>query len=316
MQKLQLKSIYKLFKRCRFCHQEYNKIGFTIFGFFCDFICIVQDTAKTHKRDRNFLRVGPRKDLKVHRNTLGLHKTPQQESRPRNVALGPWGRGGRPKSGDLAGVPGRGRVWEGYVVSQGSVWVLGGGREAPEGRGQRIKAVGAARAVAPARMWPGLSNKQRQDHLHGLGETPEWLDGWEKERAQEFTVRPLMVNRGGSGRRRIARDRRAPALFIAACTLGRKSLTVPGTVGCGMGSGGDGDVRVRGPSTTVTRVGGRRGLRGRVAREEWGRNVGGAPPDPPALAAWRPWGLGVRAGPTTRDHSVGAPVARRLAWRG
>jgi hypothetical protein len=61
--------------------------------------------------------------------------------------------------------------------------VLGGGWEAHGGRGRQNKATGATEAVAPARMWPALGHKQRQDHLHGLWETPEWLDGWEKERA-------------------------------------------------------------------------------------------------------------------------------------
>jgi hypothetical protein len=65
--------------------------------------------------------------------------------------------------------------------------------------------------------------------------------------------------------------------------------------------------------TAATGLGGWRGVRGCVAREEWGRNVGGAPLDPPALAAWRPWGLGVRAGPRAWVHGVGAPGARRRA---
>jgi hypothetical protein len=64
--------------------------------------------------------------------------------------------------------------------------------------------------------------------------------------------------------------RLASSLFIAACALGRKSRPVPSIVGHGMGSGGDDNVHVRGPSMAATRVGGRRGVRGRVACEEWG----------------------------------------------
>jgi hypothetical protein len=70
-------------------------------------------------------------------------------------------------------------------------------------------------------------------------------------------VRPLMANRDGSGRRRNARGRRAPAPFIGVCALGEKSQPMPDTVGRGMGSGGSGDVRVRGPSMAVLSLVGR-----------------------------------------------------------
>jgi hypothetical protein len=48
----------------------------------------------------------------------------------------------------------------------------------------------------------------------GSAKLPMGLGGWEKEWAREFTVWPLMANRGGSGHRRIAHGWRAPALFI------------------------------------------------------------------------------------------------------
>jgi hypothetical protein len=49
MQNLSHKSIYSLYKSCRFWHKEYNKIGFAIFGFLYDFIWFLQATAKTHE---------------------------------------------------------------------------------------------------------------------------------------------------------------------------------------------------------------------------------------------------------------------------
>jgi hypothetical protein len=64
---------------------------------------------------------------------------------------------------------------------------------------------------------------------------------------------------------------------------------------------------VRGPSTAATPVGGRHDVGARVAREGWGRMVVGAPPNSPTLAAWRPWGLDVCVGPTTRG-----PQRRRV----
>jgi hypothetical protein len=51
MQKLELKSIYKLLKNCSSSHTEHNKIGFVIFRFFYDFISILQFLAQGVKSD-------------------------------------------------------------------------------------------------------------------------------------------------------------------------------------------------------------------------------------------------------------------------
>jgi hypothetical protein len=59
MQKLNLKIIYMLCKSCRSSHTEHNKIGFAIFGFFCDLLRNLQDPAKTLKGVRSIFRVGP-----------------------------------------------------------------------------------------------------------------------------------------------------------------------------------------------------------------------------------------------------------------
>jgi hypothetical protein len=41
-----------LCKNCRTSHTENNKIGFAFFGFFYDFIWILQVAAKTHQRGK------------------------------------------------------------------------------------------------------------------------------------------------------------------------------------------------------------------------------------------------------------------------
>jgi hypothetical protein len=38
---------------CSSCYTKHNKIGFAIFGFFCDLLWILQVPAKTHKGVRN-----------------------------------------------------------------------------------------------------------------------------------------------------------------------------------------------------------------------------------------------------------------------
>jgi hypothetical protein len=62
MQKLKLKGIYVLCRKCSSSHKEHKKIDFTIYGFFCDLIWNLQDPAKTLKRGRFHFQPGPRKD--------------------------------------------------------------------------------------------------------------------------------------------------------------------------------------------------------------------------------------------------------------
>jgi hypothetical protein len=76
MQKLKLKSIYMLCRKCSSSHTENNKIGFEIFGVFCDLICILQVAAETQQRGRNILRVAPWKVSKDHRQALPLRTDP------------------------------------------------------------------------------------------------------------------------------------------------------------------------------------------------------------------------------------------------
>jgi hypothetical protein len=71
--------------------------------------------------------------------------------------------------------------------------------------------------------------------------------------------------------------------------------------------------------TAATRLAGRRGDRGRVARAGWGREAVGTPSNAPARATRCPWGLGVRAGPTVGSaaaaHGLAPDVARHAPER-
>jgi hypothetical protein len=124
MQKLKLKSINKFCKSCSSSHKKHSKIGFAIFGFSYDFIWILQGAVKTLKRGKIIFTHRPLERFKLHNHTLGLHKTPQQEFKPHNAALGPWGRCGRPDSGEDSSGDGLRRVGEESTVHKGSIWVL------------------------------------------------------------------------------------------------------------------------------------------------------------------------------------------------
>jgi hypothetical protein len=54
-EKLKLKSIYMFSKSCSSSNTKHNKIGFANFGFFCDFICILQVAAINTKEGRIFM---------------------------------------------------------------------------------------------------------------------------------------------------------------------------------------------------------------------------------------------------------------------
>jgi hypothetical protein len=65
-----------LWESCSFGHTGHNKIGFAIFGFFYDFIGILQVAAKTHKEVKNHFARGSLESLKDHRYALHSHQTP------------------------------------------------------------------------------------------------------------------------------------------------------------------------------------------------------------------------------------------------
>jgi hypothetical protein len=102
MQKQELKSIYILCKRCRSSDTEHGKIGFAIFGFFCDFIRILQGAAETHKGGKILITFRPLEDLKAHNHTPGLRQGPWKFLGPCNAVLKPGRRRNPPDSGEAA----------------------------------------------------------------------------------------------------------------------------------------------------------------------------------------------------------------------
>jgi hypothetical protein len=190
-----------------------------------------------HTRGKKLFASRPPKDLKIHKYALHLRKSPWNYLGPCNVALGGLGRRGWKNYGDLAGGLGRGSVWEGSRVRLWPFWVLTCCGEMVGGHRRRDQAAAAAGAVAPAKMWPGLGNKRRQDNLKGLGKTPEWLDGWEKERAQVLGVQGShgAVAAVRQGAMRAGGDR--PTLYRQARQWWGVSLCAPRLRGHGMGGG-------------------------------------------------------------------------------
>jgi hypothetical protein len=73
MQKLKLKSIYMLCRNFGSSHTKHNKIGFAIFGFFCDFTRFFKAAAKTQHRVKNLLSPHPLEVLNLHKTSLAFN---------------------------------------------------------------------------------------------------------------------------------------------------------------------------------------------------------------------------------------------------
>jgi hypothetical protein len=112
-------------KSCRVFLQESNKIGIAFFWFFYEFLRNLQESAKHMYYLRFTFATRPLIVLIPHEDIFGSHKTPREEGGRRNWVPGPWGRRFRPKSGELAGVPSRGRRGSSWGAHRGSIWVLG-----------------------------------------------------------------------------------------------------------------------------------------------------------------------------------------------
>jgi hypothetical protein len=95
-----------------------------------------------------------------HEDTLGSHKTPQEEGGRRNWVLGGRRWWSSPESGEAGGAPGRGRGGGGSRVHQSSICALGWGRKAAGGGGRRHQAAAVAGATAPARRPARLGHKE------------------------------------------------------------------------------------------------------------------------------------------------------------
>jgi hypothetical protein len=120
------------------------------------------------------------------------------------VALGAWGRRGRPKFGEVGGGVGRGSAWAGSRVHGCLLWVLTCSGEKTGGQARRKPAAAAAGMVTPASLRSSLSNKRVCKLQRVLGEVVAALVGNDKDRKMELAVR---VNHGAEAARLVARAR-------------------------------------------------------------------------------------------------------------
>jgi hypothetical protein len=156
-----------------------------------------------------------------HKDTLGSHKTPREEGGRQNWVPGPWGRRFRPKSGDLAGVPGRERRGSSWGAHRGSIWVLGWGRGCAGEGVQWRRPVPAAVPPAPARSRTGQTNRQLGKLAHGLGSRfgggP--MTGKGAGRSSTRPCRGRRAERLGTGREWPAHTRWSASPFIGGRPL-------------------------------------------------------------------------------------------------
>jgi hypothetical protein len=66
---------------CSSCYTEHNKIGIAMFGFFYDFISILQAAAKTHQRGKNLLALRSLELLNIHNYALAFNSQPPRVSK-------------------------------------------------------------------------------------------------------------------------------------------------------------------------------------------------------------------------------------------
>jgi hypothetical protein len=111
-----------------FCHTEHKKIGFAIFGFFYDFIWILQVAGKTQRKGKNHFASG------LLERSGGSQLCPRFAQNFLEVSgalqCGPWAKGaarpagfwrGQPDSGEAGGGDGRGSGGKWSRVRIGSI---------------------------------------------------------------------------------------------------------------------------------------------------------------------------------------------------
>jgi hypothetical protein len=183
---------------CSSSHTDHNKIGFAIFGFFCDFIQILQVAAKNTQRGKNHFAHRPSERLKSSQicprfaqNSLKVSVALQCSPRGQGAARLAGFRRGRRR-----GWPGK--CWEGSRGYWGPVWVLTRGKEVASGHGRRSRAAGAAKSSALASWQLSLGNKWTGQLRWVLMKVPRGLGSGETERARELRVDDNGAG-GGSG---------------------------------------------------------------------------------------------------------------------
>jgi hypothetical protein len=113
MQKLELKRIYKFCKSGSYCHTEHSKIGFTIFGFFYDFILILQGSARTLKRVKNHFAKRPLESFEGSQICPRFAHRPQERTLTKQLGPQAWGWRRNRNFGEVLAGEGRGRGGEG-----------------------------------------------------------------------------------------------------------------------------------------------------------------------------------------------------------
>jgi hypothetical protein len=93
------------FRSCSSSHIEHNKISFAIFGFFYDFIWILQVTGSKGKTWRIYFYPSPWKDLKPHTTTLGFCTQVPKRSQSSHVYPSAAGRALRTWTANCTGLP-------------------------------------------------------------------------------------------------------------------------------------------------------------------------------------------------------------------
>jgi hypothetical protein len=147
MQKLLGTNSGKNNKSCRIFHNESNKIGFAFFWFFCDFLRILQESAKWLYYLRFTFALGSLESFRFLRISPGSRKTPWKLWIPCKVVLGGGGRCGRWNSGEVRrrGRLGMGVGWS--MGAPGTVSALGwdsgntGGSHGGDGRGEPLSSL-------------------------------------------------------------------------------------------------------------------------------------------------------------------------------
>jgi hypothetical protein len=129
---------------------------------------------------------GPWKVLKSHRYAARSQLGPWKYWKPCNAALGHDRRWFRPKSSELADVPGRARSGKGRAPHRGSICVLGWGREALRGGGCWCRCMAATGAPVPAHglAWPGKTQRLKLPWV--LGKVFKRLGGCGCKRKMEL----------------------------------------------------------------------------------------------------------------------------------
>jgi hypothetical protein len=182
-----------LWESCSSSYTEHNKIGFAIFGFFCDFIRFFKVAATTHKRGKIHFANRPLESFGCSQLCPWFTITPPERIQSKQCSPGGMGRRGRPDSGDLAGELGRGVAGEALGVVGNRTWVLTRDGNHVGGRPRRRSAAAAAGGSSPANWRLGPDNKWLEELWWCMRKGAVHSRGHRANRNKELAARPLMA---------------------------------------------------------------------------------------------------------------------------